>query len=134
MIRTGKVVSAENGRVSVCFQRPEMCEKCGACGERHESLISFEADAQVGDLVQVDLPETQLLRTAAFTYLIPIAALLLGLWGGQTLFHSELGCALSAAGLLAISLLVVIRYDRRMRKDPNKTPRLITIENKEDIP
>lgn len=132
MIRSGRVVSAQDGHISVCFERPEMCEKCGACGERHESLVTFEADAQVGDRVQVELPETQLFRTAAITYLIPLAALLLGLLGGQALFQSELGCALSALGLLLASLPVVIRYDRHIRKNPLKTPRIISINQEEE--
>lgn len=133
MIRTGKVVAAENGRISVCFERPDMCQHCGACGEHHESLISFTADAQVGDTVQVDMPEQQLFRTAAFTYLTPIAALLLGLWLGQMLWQTEMGCALTGLVLLTISLVFVICYDRRIRKNPSRMPHITAIYKKEDI-
>ena len=133
MIRTGKVVTAENGQIGVCFERPDMCQHCGACGEHHESLITFTADAQVGDTVQVDMPEQQLFRTAAFTYLTPIAALLLGLWLGQSIWHTEVGCALTGLSLLVLALICVICYDRRLRKEPNRMPQIYAIYKKEDL-
>ena len=29
MLRSGKVVAAENGVLEVCFERPEACAHCG---------------------------------------------------------------------------------------------------------
>ena len=35
MVRTGKVVSAENGSMQVCFERPEACAHCRRCAYPH---------------------------------------------------------------------------------------------------
>ena len=44
MVRSGRVVSAGDGTMEVCFQRPEMCAQCGACmGHKvHEETVKIK--------------------------------------------------------------------------------------------
>ena len=128
MTRTGKVVSAENGRIKVCFERPEMCAKCGQCSQNQETLIELEGEADAGDMVEVDLPEGDLLRVSLFAYVIPLIALLAGLYLGDLLFHSETGQAVCAVILTALSTGIVIWYDRRLKKQQKHLPRILSIQ------
>lgn len=132
MIRTGKVVKAEGDRLSVCFERPEMCQHCGACGHKQESLVTLKGHANAGDRVLVDMPEGQLLRTSLFTYLTPIAALLAGLYLGSRVTATEQGAALCGLICLLLSLGVVILYDRHLRRSGRKTPQIIDVLTDEE--
>ena len=128
MIRCGKVVSAENGKIKVCFERPEMCAKCGQCGNISETLIEIEGTAEPGDLVEMDLPEGELLRVSAFAYVIPLLGLLLGLWIGDLLFHSEAGQAACALACTVLSSIIVILYDRSLKRKQKHVPKIVSIK------
>lgn len=127
MIRTGRVVQAKGNQLSVCFERPEMCQHCGACDHKKESFVKLTGNANVGDRVEVDMPEGQLLRTSFVTYIIPIAALLLGMFLGKWLVGTEKGVALIGFICLVLSLALVMLYDRYIRRSGNKTPKIIAV-------
>ncbi len=127
MVRTGKVVSSDKGMLKVCFERPEMCAKCGQCGEIKETLISIPGTASPGDWVDVDLPEGQLLKFSAFVYVIPLLFLLAGLYLGKLLFGTEQGQFLCALVLTALSLGAVILYDRAQKKKGNGLPKIVSV-------
>ena len=132
MIRTGKVVKAEGEKLSVCFERPEMCQHCNACGHKQESLVTLHGKALPGDTVEVDMPENQLLRTSFVTYTVPVAALLLGMLLGHLLFGTETALALCGGVALVLSLGLITVYDRYLRKSKHKIPQIISIHHKED--
>ena len=132
MIRTGKVIKADGDTLSVCFERPEMCQHCGACGHKQESLVKIKGQAQAGDRVLVDMPEAQLLRTSLFTYLVPILSLLLGLLIGSRITDSEQGAALCGLVGLILSLAFVILYDRYLGKHRHTIPQIIAVEKFEE--
>ena len=133
MIRSGKVVKAAGKLLHVCFERPEMCQHCGACGHKQESLVTLYGDARVGDTVIVDMPEGQLLRLSLITYLIPLAGLILGMLLGSRLFASEQMTALLGGVALVLCLVPVVLYDRHCRKTGKRTPTIIdVIKNEEE--
>ena len=133
MIRSGKVVKAAGKLLHVCFERPEMCQHCGACGHKQESLVTLYGDARVGDTVIVDMPEGQLLRLSLITYLIPLAGLILGMLLGSRLFASEQMTALLGGVALLLCLVPVVLYDRHCRKTGKRTPTIIdVIKNEEE--
>ncbi|MBR6524862.1 MAG: SoxR reducing system RseC family protein [Clostridia bacterium] len=127
MIRTGRVVRADGNLLSVCFERPEMCQHCGACDHKKESFVKLTGNAKPGDRVDVDMPEGQLLRTSLVTYLVPIAALLLGMFLGNRFIGTEKGVALYGFLFLLVSLILVMLYDRYLRRSGNKTPKIIAV-------
>ena len=80
MIRTGRVVAEKDGQIEVCFERPEACAKCGACGGgKHISQVKIPGSAPVGSMVAVDMPEGQVLKASAVAYVIPLLLLLAGI-------------------------------------------------------
>lgn len=127
MVRSGKVVSSDRGTLKVCFERPEMCAKCGQCGQMNETLIEIRGNAEPGDRVDVDLPEGELLRVSAIAYIIPLIALLLGLAIGHFLFRSEIAEAVCSVVLTGVSLVIVILYDRALKKKQRHVPKIIAV-------
>lgn len=135
MIRSGKVVKATGKLLQVCFERPEMCQHCGACGhgQKQESLVTLHGKANVGDTVIVDMPEGQLLWLSLITYLFPLAGLILGMLLGSRLFASEQLTALCGGVALVLCLVPVVLYDRHCRKTGKRTPTIIdVIKNEEE--
>ena len=54
MLRSGKVVAAENGVLEVCFERPEACAHCGQCGgQKEETFVKIPGSAPVGRWIDV---------------------------------------------------------------------------------
>ena len=129
MIRTGKVVSSSGGMLKVCFERPEMCAKCGQCGEMKETLIDIPGSASPGDWVDVDLPEGQLLKLSALVYVIPLLFLLLGLFLGNALFGTETAQFICALAMTALSLAAVILYDRHLKKKGTGLPVIVSVRS-----
>ena len=78
MIRSGVVVEKENGVLGVVFERPEMCAHCGGCLHKHCSRVQIKGDAQIGDTVDVDMPDGEVVKASALMYIVPVCAFLLG--------------------------------------------------------
>ena len=131
MIKTGKVVSCDNGSVRVCFERPEACAKCGQCGDIKETLVTLKGSAVPGDMVEVFLPEGQLLKYTLAAYIIPLSGLLLGLFLGKLLFDNETGEIIAALCLGILTAIPVIMYDRRVQKNGKGVPRIVRVHHKE---
>ena len=138
MLRTGTVVACEDSQLTVLFERPEACEKCGACGgRRHGHRITLPVpagDATVGDQVSVDMPEARVVSASALAYLIPLAGLLAGLILGARQaeraapgMSPDLFAALCALAGLATSLPVLMLADRAIRGKARWTPRIVAV-------
>lgn len=130
MIQQGKVISKENGKLQVCFQRPEMCAHCNMCTtgrKENGTVISLAGEANPGDIVEVDLKEQQLLRHTAAAYLIPLAGLILGLLLGTFLHFPEIFQALSALAMTAASFLAVRIIDRKLVNKSDALPKLVRV-------
>jgi len=142
MLRTGTVIACENRQITVLFERPEACQKCGACGGgRHGHRITL-ADAsgvaEMGDRISVDMPEARLISASALAYLIPLAGLLIGLlWGaGQAEsvapgMSPDLFAALCALAGLAASLPLLMLADRMIRGKARWMPQIVEIHGQE---
>ena len=77
MLRSGKVVAAENGVLEVCFERPEACAHCGQCGgQKEETFVKIPGSAPVGRWIDVDMPEGQVLKASMLAYVMPLLMLL----------------------------------------------------------
>ena len=132
MLRTGRVVSAMNGDVEVCFERPEACARCGACHEhKHESLVKIPGDAPVGSWVDVDMPEKQVLKASLLAYVLPLLMLLAGLTLGSVLFEKEALWALTGIACMGLSWGALRVIDRRVRR-AGWQPRILAVH--EDQP
>lgn len=140
MLRAGVVVGAEAGRLTIEFQRPDACERCGRCdGGRHAHRVTLPGEARVGDRATVDMPEEVVVRASLLAYAAPLAFLMAGLLLSGAL-RPALAPALSAdwfAALCALAgLLLSFAYlrlvDRFIRGKRNWTPQIISVEHVAD--
>ena len=135
MLRTGRVVSAKNGELEVCFQRPEACAHCtAACGgQAHETLVTIPGDAPVGRWIDVDMPEGQVLKASALAYVLPLILLLLGLWIGSLIFAQEALWAVTGIACMLLSWFVLRLLDRRMRRRGPWQPKIVAVHEEGDF-
>ncbi|MBQ9263884.1 MAG: SoxR reducing system RseC family protein [Clostridia bacterium] len=127
MMRTGKVVSAANGLLEVCFERPEACAHCKACGEVHESLVTIPGVAPIGSWVDVDMPEKQVLKASVLAYVIPLIMLLAGIALGMALFSQEALAAVTGILCMGLSWFVLRLIDKRMRTQDIWQPKILAV-------
>ena len=129
MIRTGRVVEAKDGSLKVCFNRPEMCASCGKCGAHgvHQELVTVQGEAQVGNWVQVEMPDAQVVKVSLIAYVIPLVFLMAGLVIGQNVLGTDAWAAGLGIGLMAAGLLVVRLIDKRLGGRPGWKPRLVNV-------
>ena len=128
MLRTGRVVSARDGELEVCFERPEACAHCGACGgQKEKTLVKLSGDVPVGRWIDVDMPEGQVLKASLLAYVIPLVMLLAGLWLGSLLFAQEALWAVAGIVCMLLSWFVLRLLDRRVRNRGPWQPRIVKV-------
>lgn len=134
MIREGVVKGKSNGMLQVCFERPEACEKCGACsGNSHVHLAEVSGEAQIGDRVAVEMPDAKVLKISLIVYAVPLCFLIAGIAAGTLLFKSDLGGAAIGLILMALSYVVLRKVDHRLGGKDEYAIRLIAVvANKQD--
>ena len=131
MIKYGQVIERNDakGLVTVRFERPEACTKCGACGSgSQKGEVTVRADCQAGEWVRVELPEGRFLQATALVYVIPLAGLLLGLFLGLKLgAGSDLWTVVGAALGIVFALFTLYAIDRHISKKPEWTPKITAV-------
>lgn len=136
MIRTGRVVEANEGSLKVCFDRPEMCASCGKCGVHgaHEELVTVQGEAAPGAWVQVEMPDANIVRVSVIAYVIPLMLLMLGLMLGQNVLGSDGWAAGLGVALLGVGFLIVRLIDRRLGGKPGWKPKLVGVVEGPEAP
>lgn len=134
MRRTGTVMQTQGDSLKVCFSRLEACDSCNMCGSgRDDTMVTIKGTAQVGDIVEVDMPDAQVLKVSLLTYLVPLLGLLLGLWLGTLVFAGrEIFVLLSGLGMLALALVALKMMDNKLGLKTHWQPRLIAVLPAED--
>lgn len=128
MIREGIVKGKKNGMLEVCFERPEACEKCGACaGRAHTHLTQIKGEAEIGDRVAVDMPDAKVFRVSLLVYAVPLAGLVAGMLLGYYLLGTDTACALCGIALMAVSYLILHFIDKRVKRTGKYTPELVAV-------
>ncbi len=127
MIRTGKVIEKDQDLLKICFEPAEACGSCGLCG-RQGTTVSIPGAAGVGDTVDVELPDAQVLKASLVTYAIPLVGLIAGLWLGTELFPGREGLSIltGLAGMLLFFAGVKV-FDGKLRQTAAWQPRIIAI-------
>jgi positive regulator of sigma E activity len=131
MIKFGRIIERNDkkGLVTIRFERPEACGKCGACGSRSQKgEVTLPSDCQVGEWARVELPEGRFLQATALVYAVPLSGLLLGLLLGWILGSgSDLWTVLGALAGLLLSLLLLFGIDRRVSGKPEWMPKITAV-------
>lgn len=130
MERTGEVTAVKGDWLEVTFCRPADCEKCNACGlNQKKASMMVRGKASLGDQAVVSMPTATVMRASLLAYVLPLAGLLIGLFGGMALFPEVENAAALLGGLigLAVPLAFVIATERRRRQNPAWQPTLVKI-------
>jgi sigma-E factor negative regulatory protein RseC len=131
MLKFGQVYEYNDAKhiASVRFERPDACQKCGACGTLAQTgTISLKADCKVGDWVRVEYPEGRFLEATAIAYIIPLVGLLGGIALGWLLGNGGDGAMLlgALAGLgVAVGILYLV--EKRVSGKPEWTPHITAV-------
>ena len=135
MLRTGKVVAASGGELEVCFERPEACAHCGACGgQKEKTLVKLSGDVPVGRWIDVDMPEGQVLKASMLAYVMPLLMLLGGLALGSVLFEKEIFWALTGVVCMGASWLILRLIEKRMKQKSVWQPKVVNIYGEDETP
>lgn len=134
---TGRIVAIEPEGLWVETIQRSTCGSCAAekgCGQSlmsrllgHTSYLWVLLEGrdagryQLGDEIQIGVPETVVVKGSLFVYLVPLIGMLAGAGGAQSIFQSDAWSALGAVVGLVVGGLVVrwrahqTRYDRRLQ-------------------
>lgn len=135
MLRSGKVVAAENGVLEICFERPEACAHCGQCsGQKAETLVKIPGDAPVGRWVDVNMPEGQVLKASMLAYVMPLLMLLGGLGLGSVMFQQEALWAVTGVVCMGISWFVLRLIEKRMKQKSVWQPKIVNVYSDGETP
>ncbi len=139
------MVAVEADAVWVQTLRRSTCGSCSArqgCGHgllnaigagraHHVRALAGQVrpeQCQVGDRVEIAIPESLLLRGSALVYLLPLATMMLGAVAGAVLWPTLEALSLAGAGLgLTTGLGALWWHGRRHRLDPGMQPTLETL-------
>lgn len=128
MAQLGTVESIKENNVFVKVIREEACAHCKVCttgiNEGKECVIEAvnQCDANVGDIVEIDVQVNYFLRATAIMYGIPLIALLLGIGISLAILNS-LGLpnseVISALIGLTFTAIVYIGINKREKNNKN---------------
>ena len=138
MVRTGEVVDKADGVLAVVFERPGACAHCNGCIKTNCNRVDIPGEAEVGDTIDVEMPDRSVVGASAIAYILPLALFLAGLFAGNGL-HGTLARAMDAnifsaiCGLagLALGLLAVHAVDRALRGRKGWQPQIIAVHKPE---
>lgn len=125
-----------------CPDRPTCALETAMADSLPENVLALNPiHARPGDRVEFDLAGSVELKLSFIVWVVPLVGLIAGAVLGGLLLSDRLGADLAAllgaAAGLAVALVPVIRYDRKLRRDPRLTPvitRLLTDGCSEDEP
>ncbi len=142
MERTAKVVEKHGSRAVVLMRKHLSCEKCGRCGgifggpdlQDSRVIVKNPVNAEVGQRVVVAADDMRLLIMTFVLYIVPVIALLAGIFG-ILLLADTLGIApdnylaASAAGflLMAVSYAGIRAWDNKKSEDDRYYPEIVSI-------
>ncbi len=129
MVRTGRVVDKKHGKPMVCFERASACARCGMCaGSRKKSVVAVYGDAEIGDTVEVAMPDAQVVKASVLAYAIPLGGLIGGLFLGNALFNGD-EASMLATGLLlmGVCFLALKLLDERLSRKLKWRPQITAV-------
>ena len=130
MERIGEVTAIHGEYIQITFCRPADCEKCNAChGGKAQTTLTLKGKANLGDAAVVQMPVKTFMQASAMAYVMPLVALLAGMFIGAALFPAKQDIAGLAGALvgLGVALAALKITEAARRKDPRWQPQLVEI-------
>ena len=122
MIEKGIVSELRDGKIIINIKRHPACSACRLCAKNEAQLMRIEVEnsvkARAGDRVELHLDDGIILKGALIAYVLPLAFLLTGLFGGNFLAgfiefseFRELFGAVCGIIFLVLSFFVIQRFN-----------------------
>lgn len=130
MIRTGFVKTKKGDKLSVCFERPSSCEGCKGCSKglmSKNELLTVFGEAEVGDFVDVQMPEGRVFQASLLAYALPLCMLIAGLAVGSLLGLSDAIAFVMALAGLALGFVLARLAEKILSKKKNWRPTIIAV-------
>ena len=137
MTQTAQVKQTfSNGTAKVAVVRQgacaHNCSECGGCMTAAQPTVTALAEnsigAREGALVVVETENRQLMGIIAFVYLVPMVLLIAGYLVAQAFGLTQGWCILAAAAAFAISVLMVVALDRRVKRRKALQFRIVALQ------
>ena len=118
----GDNVQVRVKRVSACGGN---CVSCGASCGGGEIVVTAQnnAGANVGDMVEIEMPSTKILGAPPWVYIVPGIFFIIGYMIFDKLFATEPWAILGGFGMMAAVYVVIIMQNRK-----NKNKYRLTVE------
>jgi len=138
---TGCVVSVKDDAAVVAMPRSKECESCGAClvaGEGKEVVLLArnDANAETGDMVEVEIAHGRVVAAAFIVYVIPLILTIVGFLVGSAMVegdpNSRLPIVLAVVFLVA-SFAGVWLYDVRLRRTERREAVVTRVLSPEEL-
>ena len=108
------------------------CSECGGCMTAAQPTVTALAQnsvgAREGELVVVETENAQLMGIIAFVYLVPMALLIAGYLAAQAAGLTQGWCILAAVAAFAVSILLVVALDRRVKRRRALQFRIVAVQ------
>lgn len=147
MERVGKVIEKKGSRALVLMRRHTICENCGVCDgilggpDLKDSQFEVEnpVNAEVGEMVKIEVDDSKLLLMSFVLYLIPVFALVAGILlgvniapainfaGDHILFSAGMGLVMAL-----FSFLIIRFWDKTKKDDKRYKPVITAIASEEE--
>lgn len=141
MNQMGKVISVKMKTALVEVERQSACQDCKGCRfGTDEGKLTVDAvndvNAVTGDLVEINLCTTNILKASVIVYLIPLIMLILGVIVGYLLsgfLGVDKGIMGAVFGIVftAFSFLAIRHYEPKLKKQDDYIPSIVKIIRKE---
>ncbi|NCB29945.1 MAG: hypothetical protein EOM66_00880 [Clostridia bacterium] len=129
LCRMGKVISLSGKTAVVRFMRSDACGHCNACfhlGSQEADIeIVNTADAEVGDVVSIELRGSSMVRASLIMYGIPLIGLLAGVLVGAQ--WGDLYAAVGGIVLCAGTYFILRGLEPRFSRMNQFKPRMLEI-------
>jgi len=137
MKERGQIVEVKDGLAVVKIKRSSYCNTCGACnmGAHSDEMILTvpnRLEGKPGDLVELDLAASSILKASAIMYLIPLLALFIGVGAGYMIAYrinanTELLAAVGGIIFTALAYLGIAKMEPVFSRQRKYSPQMVSI-------
>ena len=132
MTERGSVVANKNNIAQVRIGRNSACASCGKCGmtekQKHvDFYVENTLNAKVGDIVEVEIPETNSARLDLVAYILPLVPALALMFVAFALNWKEWVALLMFVGGLVVGYALLVVIDRLRHRKWMQTPTMKSI-------
>jgi sigma-E factor negative regulatory protein RseC len=133
MNRVGQVIESNGDFAVIEINRTSACGSCHACDNGSEESKEMKIkchntlEAKVGDYVEIDMENRDVLLAAFIAYGIPFIALLTGILLADQLFNSELISVIMGFSFLAIAYLMISKRESTFAQSKKYLPEIVKV-------